>query len=139
MTNFKTKKDLHDYVMSLKDFTPKELIDELALGGLSADDVLSVIKEISNSDFILRSELNERNSRIKSLQKEESKAYLEHQISIREKGRNNPETKAKYSKWYALNDKLFDLGAKPDETLSDNKKGYIIQVLNEGSGESLNF
>lgn len=74
---------------------------------------------------------------IKELQRKEAKAYLEHQISIRDKGRNNAETKAKYREWFKLNDTMFDLGIKPDETLSDNKKGFVIQELNEGNGDSL--
>lgn len=74
---------------------------------------------------------------IKELQIKEAKAYLEHQISIRDKGRNNPETVAKYNKWFKLNDSLFDLGVQSDDKLSDNKKGLVIQQLNEGNGDSL--
>lgn len=74
---------------------------------------------------------------IKELQRKEAKAYLEHQTSIRDKGRNNPETVVKYNKWFKLNDSLFDLGVKRDDTLSDNKKGLVIQELNEGNGNSL--
>ena len=74
---------------------------------------------------------------IKELQKQEAKAYLEHQISIRDKGRDSVETKSKYRKWFKLNDALLDLGGLPDETLSDNKKGLVIQELNYGNGDSL--
>lgn len=74
---------------------------------------------------------------IRELQIKEAKAYLEHQISIRDKGRNNPETITKYSKWFNIHDAIFGLGAKPDESLSDNKKGLVIQELNEGKGDSL--
>ena len=76
---------------------------------------------------------------IKELQRKEAKAYLEHQTSIRDKGRSNPETVVKYNKWFKLNDSLFDLGVKRDDTLSDNKKGLVIQELNEGNGNSLFF
>jgi hypothetical protein len=76
---------------------------------------------------------------LKGLQIQEAKAYLEHQISIRDKGRDSLETKSKYRKWFKLNDAMFDLGIKPDETLSDNKKGLVIQELNEGNGDSLFF
>ena len=74
---------------------------------------------------------------IKELQRKEAKAYLEHQISIRDKGRNNAITRVIYTKWLELNDALFILGVKSDEGLSDNKKGLVIQELNEGNGDSL--
>lgn len=74
---------------------------------------------------------------IRELQIKEAKAYLEHQTSIRDKGRSNPETISKYSKWFNIHDAIFGLGANPDESLSDNKKGLVIQELNEGNGNSL--
>ena len=76
---------------------------------------------------------------IRELQLKEAKAFLEHQICVRDKGINNAITKVKYTKWIEINHALFILGVKSDERLSDNKEGYVIQELNEGNGDSLHY